>query len=267
MSEHEDTVVAPPKNITEALARIMAELPAIAKKRHPEGGVTYAFRGIEEITAEAQELCARYGVVYFPRGEITEIKEITVNGKPWTDTIVSVEYEVSHGPSDTSKIVRVPGIGRDNSDKGSNKGMTQAFKYALIQTLMVADPKDDGDRERHETESRGSRRSGKQTENGQPRQSAPNAVNGNRSEAADTSPAGGSLDSMSLRELAAECARLGLPTSGGSAGMRQRLLEHAAPADTAESQEPVQACCVCGSTEGVKPYDDGNLYCADDYPF
>lgn len=143
-----------PKNITEALARIMGELPAISKKRHPEGGVNYAFRGIEEITAEAQELCARYGVVYFPRGEITEIKEITVNGKPWTDTIVSVEYEVSHGPSDTSKIVRVPGIGRDNSDKGSNKGMTQAFKYALIQTLMIADPKDDGDRERHETDGR-----------------------------------------------------------------------------------------------------------------
>ena len=152
------TVAAEPKNVTEALARIMAELPAISKKRHPGDTVTYAYRGIEEITAEAQELCAKYGVVYYPKAEITEIKEITVNGKPWTDTIALVEYEIVHGPSDTSRFVRVPAIGRDNSDKGSNKAMTQAFKYALIQTLMIADPKDDGDRERHETESRGASR-------------------------------------------------------------------------------------------------------------
>ena len=148
------TVAVEPKNVTEALARIMAELPAISKKRHPGDTVTYAYRGIEEITAEAQELCAKYGVVYYPKAEITEIKDITVNGKPWTDTIALVEYEIVHGPSDTSRFVRVPAIGRDNSDKGSNKAMTQAFKYALIQTLMIADPKDDGDRERHETESR-----------------------------------------------------------------------------------------------------------------
>lgn len=161
-----------PKNITEALARIMAELPAIAKKRHPGDSVSYAYRGIEEITAEAQELCAKYGVVYYPRAEITEIKDITVNGKPWTDTIASVEYEIVHGPSDTSRFVRVPAIGRDNSDKGSNKAMTQAFKYALIQTLMIADPKDDGDRERHETEGRPA---GRSTRPATPRQPAPAA--------------------------------------------------------------------------------------------
>lgn len=149
----EETVLAEPKNITEAIARIMGELPAIGKERDPNAGVKYAYRGIETITGHAQALCAKYGVVFYPRGEITETKNIIVNGNPWTDTFVSVEYEVAHGPSDTSKLVRTPGIGRDNSDKGSNKGMTAAFKYALLQVFMIADPKDDGDSEAHATSS------------------------------------------------------------------------------------------------------------------
>lgn len=141
------------KNVTEAIAAIMAELPGIGKDQHAspsQGG--YGYRGIEAITGALQPLLAKYGVVLFPRGEITQIREITVNDKPWTDTVVAVEYEISHGPSDTSKIVRVPGIGRDNSDKGSNKGMTQAFKYALLQTFCISDPKDDNDGEHHEAD-------------------------------------------------------------------------------------------------------------------
>jgi hypothetical protein len=46
----------------------------------------------------------------------------------------------------------VVGIGRDNSDKGANKALTQAFKYALIQVLCIADAKDDGDGSTHEAD-------------------------------------------------------------------------------------------------------------------
>lgn len=146
-----EQALVPPKNVTEAIARIMGELPAIGKAKDPNGGVKYAYRGIEAITAEAQALCAKYGVVFYPRGEVTQTKDIIVNGNPWTDTFISVYYEVVHGPSDTTRTILTPGIGRDNSDKGSNKAMTQAFKYALLQVFMIADPKDDGDSERHET--------------------------------------------------------------------------------------------------------------------
>ena len=57
----------PPTTVTEAIARVMVELPAIGKKKHPSEdgrGLTYAYRGIEEITSEAQGLFAKYGVVF-----------------------------------------------------------------------------------------------------------------------------------------------------------------------------------------------------------
>ena len=36
-------------------------------------------------------------------------------------------------------------LGRDNSDKGVNKAMTQAYKYMLLQVLCIGDRKDDAD--------------------------------------------------------------------------------------------------------------------------
>jgi hypothetical protein len=135
------------KNVTEALAAVMAELPAIGKdgKADPSQG-GYSYRGIEAITSHAQALLGKHGVVPFPRvvGE-PKITPITINNKPWTDTMLMVEYRFKHGPTDTEEIA----IGRDNSDKGANKCMTQAFKYALIQVLCIGDKKDDSDGESH----------------------------------------------------------------------------------------------------------------------
>jgi len=145
-----------PTNVIEALSRVMDELPAIGKggKADPKQG-GYAYRGIEQITREAQRLFAKYGVVFVPRVLGHKIVDIEVNGKPWTDTILAVEYDV-YGPGNTepSKITVGPliAIGRDNSDKGANKCMTQAFKYALLQVLCISDAKDDGDQASHEAD-------------------------------------------------------------------------------------------------------------------
>ncbi|MCU1493889.1 MAG: hypothetical protein JWO62_1653 [Acidimicrobiaceae bacterium] len=209
------TAEAAPKNVTEAIARIMLELPAIGRDHSAsaqQGG--YKYRGIEDITTKAQMLCGKYGVAFFPQGEITEIRELVVNGKPWTDTVLSVLYEVCHGPSDTSKIVKVPGIGRDNSDKGSNKGMTQAFKYALIQVFMISDTKDDSDGTTVEADSK----SGARSTASRP---APQAdpVTG---EIAST----GDVATMNLQELTLALQEAGLPLTGNTEAKRARLAEH-----------------------------------------
>lgn len=141
------------KNVTEALAAVMGALPAIGKdgKADPaQGG--YSYRGIEDITSKAQTLLAEHQVVPYPRVVgAPVITQIEVRGKPWTDTMLRVEYRFKHGPSDTEEVAGpFVGIGRDNSDKGANKAMTQTFKYALIQVLCIGDKKDDSDGQSHE---------------------------------------------------------------------------------------------------------------------
>lgn len=144
MAENE----TPASNVIEALTRVMRDLPAIGKdsKADPKQG-GYAYRGIEAITSHTQTLFARHGVIFTPHVLSYEVRDITVNGKPWTDVYEMVEYTV-YGPGgreDCIKVGPLLAIGRDNSDKGANKCLTQAYKYALIQALNIADAKDDGD--------------------------------------------------------------------------------------------------------------------------
>ena len=145
-------------NVIVALLRVMRDLPAIGKDQtasSQQGG--YAYRGIEQITAQTQALFAKHGVLFgLPRVVSYEIRAIEVNGKPWTDTVEQVEYDI-YGPGGVEDKVTVGpilAIGRDNSDKGGNKCLTQAYKYALIQALNIADAKDDGDAATHEADRR-----------------------------------------------------------------------------------------------------------------
>lgn len=142
-------------NVIEALAAVMADLPAIGKdmKSADSGPQSYKYRGIEQITAAAQPLFARHGVVIVPTVLAwAEPREFQVkSGATWTDERVMVTYRV-YGPGGVNDFVeaQLPGIGRDNSDKGTNKALTQAYKYLLLQMLMVADPKDDNDEHKQE---------------------------------------------------------------------------------------------------------------------
>lgn len=145
----ESLVIEPPAtNVIEAVRRVMRDLPAIGKDEHaaPEQG-GYAYRGIAAITKHVQPLFAKHGVVLSPnRIEHRERIEISVRNKPWTDTELSIVYRC-YGPGGVDDYIEieVPSVGRDNSDKGSNKAMTQAYKYALTQLLCIADAKDDND--------------------------------------------------------------------------------------------------------------------------
>jgi hypothetical protein len=139
MPEHE--------TIAGALVGILADLPGIEKKRHP-GGVTYAYRGIEEITVALQPLLVKHGVVITPSATLVSVVPLPEKGNNanWTRTTLSVRYEIHLAGSKESPIrATCIGVGDDNADKGANKSMTQAFKYLLLQTFCIADPSDDGD--------------------------------------------------------------------------------------------------------------------------
>lgn len=134
-----------PANVIQALARVMEELPGIGRNERSQQG--YNYRGIEAITREASSLLGRYGVVFVPKVLERKTIDLTVNGKPWTEDHATILYTV-YGPGgieDRIEVGPLIALGRDNSDKGMNKCMTQAFKYALLQTLCIGDAKDDAD--------------------------------------------------------------------------------------------------------------------------
>jgi hypothetical protein len=142
-----DDTELPARDVVQALARVGRDLPGIGRDQRAldeHGG--YAYRGIDQITSYAAPLLARHGVVFIPQVQRIEIREHTVHGTIWTDTILTVRYRIcGPGGSDDYVDAVVIGIGRDNADKGANKALTQAYKYALIQTLCVADSRDDAD--------------------------------------------------------------------------------------------------------------------------
>lgn len=143
---------SPPKSVQQALAAVMKQLPAIGRDQQAaQGQGGYSYRGIESITKHVQPLLAQQGVLIIPQVQSMEVKDITVANRPWTDTTLVVNYLIV-GPDGSSLTATTVGIGRDNSDKGANKAMTQAFKYLLLQLLCVSDAKDDVDGVAHEAD-------------------------------------------------------------------------------------------------------------------
>lgn len=149
-------VEQPAGNVIAALSRVMRDLPGIGRDSKSDQG--YQYRGIEAITREAQGLLARHGVVFVPKVLSREVVDLTINNRPWTEQQAWILYTV-YGPGGVEDRIEVgPFVaqGRDNSDKGMNKCMTQAFKYALLQTLCIGDAKDDADGSKaHEADARG----------------------------------------------------------------------------------------------------------------
>ncbi len=153
-----------PISVLRAIAQVMSDMPGIQKLtpqarqrltgQAPEAGgskITYAYRGIDQVTTEAQRLFGEHGVVLSWRTLGYEVRHITMgqNNSPWTEHEMRVEWTI-HGPLGDSITIDTIGLGRDNSDKGSNKALTGAYKNLLLKLLAIGDPKDDPDSTRHE---------------------------------------------------------------------------------------------------------------------
>lgn len=148
-----------PRNVIEAIARVELEIGGIAKLTPEQrrrltgvagesGGISFAYRGIDQIAAAAQQLFGEYGVVIVPSVRDSEVEGIVKGaGQQWTRTTVRVEWAL-YGPAGVGDRIfsTTVGVGDDNADKGMNKAMTAAFKNLLLRILCIGDPQDDTDR-------------------------------------------------------------------------------------------------------------------------
>lgn len=151
-----EPVEPPPENVIQAIARVERDIGGIEKlnrtQRKQRGlivddsdkGVSWGYRSIDQIAAAAQPLLGANGVVIVPTVKSHVVDEITINNNPWTDTTVTVRWKI-YGPGGVDdKIASTTiGLGRDNSDKGYNKAMTNAYKNLLLRLLSIGDPRDD----------------------------------------------------------------------------------------------------------------------------
>lgn len=122
--------------IHEAIAAIMGEVGAI-KKGKINSGQGYMFRGIDDVYLAIHDLFVKHGVFSVPTvmEERTEDRT-TKNGAALIYRVLRIKYEffARDGSSVSAVVV---GEGMDSGDKASNKAMSVAHKYAILQLLAI----------------------------------------------------------------------------------------------------------------------------------
>lgn len=123
--------------IFNAMLAILTDIDAIAKKqKNTKQG--YSFRGIDDMVNGFHPLFAKHGIFILP--EILEEKREDRPTKDGTGIIIATLLKIKYtfyckDGSSLSAIIQ--GEGMDSGDKSSNKAMSAALKYLLIQTFLV----------------------------------------------------------------------------------------------------------------------------------
>lgn len=136
------------------LAKVMQELSAIGKdSENKQQG--FMFRGIDQVYNALHPLMSKYGIFTVPKvlEVVSRENRPTRSGGISTYTLLNVQYAFVSG-KDGSHITVGPVIGEamDSGDKGCNKCLAIAHKYALFQLFMIpTEDSVDPDFQTHET--------------------------------------------------------------------------------------------------------------------
>ena len=123
------------------------------------GGVSYKFRGIDQVYEALHPLMIKHGVfmtaevIEKSREERTTIKRDERYGDKTTVSAFTCLHMRYHfvAADGSSVYTEAEGEGMDSGDKSSNKAMAAAHKYAILQAFCVpTEATDDPDAEVHE---------------------------------------------------------------------------------------------------------------------
>lgn len=153
MTDDEPTTPPPTPAVPLIHARIIAIMRAVGPiaKDSQNTQQNYKFRGIDAVYNKCHPHFAEHGV--FSTSEILESTHTTEqdkNGKPVNRTILKMRF--TYFTEDGSSVfTEVVGEGMDyGGDKASNKAMSAADKYALLQLLKIPTAMIDSDKDRHD---------------------------------------------------------------------------------------------------------------------
>jgi hypothetical protein len=127
--------------IFKKMSEVMKDIGPVTKdqKNAAQG---FKFRGIDQFVNALHPAIVKHGVFMTPRATsfTSELKEVTrSSGKAGVDKHVSILMEYDFYAEDGSKVTvgPIPAEGLDSGDKATNKALSAALKYALIQTSSV----------------------------------------------------------------------------------------------------------------------------------
>jgi hypothetical protein len=127
--------------IYKKMSEVMKDIGAIGKdqKNATQG---FKFRGIDQFVNSLYPALTKHGVFMAPRAINfeQELKDVVRgSGKAGVDKHVSIMMEYDFYAEDGSKVTigPIPAEGLDSGDKATNKALSAALKYALIQTFSI----------------------------------------------------------------------------------------------------------------------------------
>ena len=126
--------------VYEKIAIVQSQLAAegIAKNKTNQQGASYKFRGIDDIYNAASSLMANAGLCMLPRILSRTVTErASKSGGTMFVVIVDAEYDFIAVEDGSKHTVKTFGEAMDSGDKATNKAMSAAHKYALIQAFSI----------------------------------------------------------------------------------------------------------------------------------
>lgn len=129
------------KMIYKKMSEVMNEIGAV-KKNQNNVSQGFKFRGIDDMVNALYPALTKYNVFMTPRAisYTQDLKEVVrSSGKTGVDKHVAIMMEYDFWAEDGSKVTvgPIPAEGLDSGDKATNKALSAALKYALIQTFSV----------------------------------------------------------------------------------------------------------------------------------
>lgn len=144
-----------PRTVYQAIAAVMGDLAKRGiSKDQTNAFDKYKFRGIDDLYNALGPLLARHGLLILPNVIERDVQERTSQkGGAVFYVTVTVEFKFVSVDDGSTHVVRTYGEAMDRGDKGTNKAITSAFKYACFEAFCIpVEGTDDADRETHEVQ-------------------------------------------------------------------------------------------------------------------
>ena len=123
--------------IHKAMIAIMRDIGYVGKDQQASFGDRFHYRGIDSLYNALHPIMCKHGVyirTIVRRRKVTE--RLSSNKNPMTVVALTVDHIFTQ--EDGSNVtVTTPGEAMDTSDKATNKALSAAMKYALIQTFAI----------------------------------------------------------------------------------------------------------------------------------